>query len=251
MHDFLATIMHSFDHGAESVKLYFDGSEGMPHRETAVQKQEATMKSNTLSRRKFIRNTSVAGAALSFPSIIPASALGRDGNTAASERLVMGAIGLGGRGTYDLKWLLGEEDVQIVAVCDVQRVKREAAKKQVDETYGNQDCTTYRDMRELFEKESGIDAMLIATGDRWHGPAAIMAMQAGKDLYCEKPGTMTVAEGRALVNTARRYDRVFQTGAQRLCEPKFAIPSDMALKGILGEIKTVRAHLWPKVQDVT
>jgi len=209
------------------------------------------MNTTSLTRRKLVQNGVTAGAALAFPSIVPAAALGRDGRTAASERIVMGGIGLGGRGSSDLRWLLGEDEVQFVAVCDVRRDRRENAKKSVDNKYRNKDCAVYTDMRDLLANESGIDAMLIATGDRWHAPASIMAMQAGKDLYCEKPGTMTVSEGRALVNCAERHGRVFQTGAQRLSESKFAVPSEMALTGALGEIKVVRAHLWPKVRDVT
>ncbi len=234
-----------------SIDTDFDSDPDFDVRYSPLSEKEPKMHTKKLTRRDFIRKGSAAGAALSIPSIVPASALGRDGRTAASERLVMGGIGLGGRGSSDLKWLLGEEEVQFVAVCDVRRNRREAAKKAVDDKYGNKDCRPYRDMRNLYKFETEIDAMLIATGDRWHGPAAIMAMKAGMDLYCEKPGTMTVTEGRALVKTAERYGRVFQTGAQRLCEPKFAVPTDMALKGALGEIKTVRAHLWPKVQDVT
>ncbi len=214
-----------------------------------MQQKSRRNKHQTLIRRRGLMKWGLA--AIAAPVIIPASALGRDGRPAPSERIVMGGIGLGGRGSRDLAWLLDKPEVQFVAVCDVRRNRREAAKKAVDAKYGNTDCEAYIDMRELLSNHEEIDAMLIATGDRWHALAASRAMRAGKDVYCEKPGTMTIAEGRALVKTAERYQRIFQTGAQRLSEPNFAVPTEMARAGRLGKIKTVRAHLWPKVQDVT
>jgi len=93
--------------------------------------------------------------------------------------------------------------------------------------------------------------VLIATGDRWHALASILAMRAGKDVYCEKPGSLTIAEGRELVNTAERHSRIFQTGTQRLSEANFVFPTELARTGRLGKLRTVRAHLWPQVQDVT
>jgi hypothetical protein len=192
-----------------------------------------------------------SAAALAAPAIIPGTALGKAGAVAPSERIVMGGIGLGGRGSGDLRWLLGQRDVQMVAVCDVQSGRRNAAKAAVDRRNGNTDCATHRDMRDLLAERSDIDAMLIATGDRWHASASILAMEAGKDVYCEKPGSMTVAEGRAVADTAKRYGRVFQTGAQRMSEPKFIFATELARRGLLGELHTVRAHLWGRVQDVT
>ena len=148
-----------------------------------------------LSRRQFLTRSLAASSAFAVPNIIPASALGRGGAVAPSERIVMGAIGLGGRGSGDLGWLLGEANVQFVAVCDVRKGNREGAKNAVDGRYANKDCAAYRDMRDLFAKHPEIDAMLIATGDRWHTPASILAMQNGKDVYCEKPGALTIAQG--------------------------------------------------------
>ena len=188
---------------------------------------------------------------LGFPYLIPGSALGKDGSVPPSERIVMGGIGLGGRGTGVLKWMLNEKDMQFVAVCDVKAKRREAVKQMVDTHYGNSDCTMHRDLREVLQGRPDIDAVLIATGDRWHAPASMMAMEAGKDVYCEKPGTMTIAEGRALVHTAERYARVFQTGTQRLSQANFVQPTEMARNGRLGDLHTVRAHLWPQVKDVT
>jgi hypothetical protein len=204
-----------------------------------------------ISRRGFLKGVAAAGGLLSAPYVLTSAALGQAGRPPASERIVMGGIGLGGRGSGDLDWLLGQGDVQFVSVCDVAGDRRLRAKNAVDGQYGNKDCKAYIDMRELLAEGSGIDAMLIATGDRWHALAACMAMKAGKDVYCEKPGTMTVAEGRALVETAERHCRVFQTGAQRLSEANFVVPTELARNGLLGKLHTVRAHMWSAVQDVT
>jgi hypothetical protein len=207
------------------------------------------------SRRQFIRRTLAAGGALALPTFIPASALGRNGAVAPSERIVMGAIGVGGRGGGDLGWLLGEADVQMVAVCDVQKKRRETAKRKVDEKYGTADCAAYRDFRELLAERTDTDAMLIATGDRWHSPASILAMRAGKDVYCEKPGMLAIAEGQALVETAKRYGRIFQTGAQRASESHYIFAGELLRTGRLGKVHTVYAHLgylpaWPRVNAV-
>lgn len=205
-----------------------------------------------LSRRRFLASTAaVGGGMVAAPYVLTSTALGAPGRAPAGDRIVMGGIGLGGRGSGDLRWMLGEKDVQFVAVCDVRRRRRDAAKKAIDARYGNSDCATYRDLREFLAERTDIDALLVATGDRWHAMAAILAMKAGKDLYCEKPGTMTIAEGRAVVNTAKRYGRIFQTGTQRLSEPVFIFPTELARGGMLGELHTVRAHMWSRVQDVT
>lgn len=205
-----------------------------------------------LDRRRFLQSTAVAaGGAIALPNVVASSALGAGNRAAAGDRIVMGAIGLGGRGSSDMRWLLNEPDVQFVAVCDVRGSRLAGAKNTVDKKYGNTDCKGYRDMRRLLQDRPDIDALLIATGDRWHAQAAMLAMQAGKDMYCEKPGTMTIAEGRALVDVATRYGRIFQTGTQRLSEEKFVFANELALTGRLGELKTVRAHLWPRVKDVT
>jgi predicted dehydrogenase len=182
-----------------------------------------------------------ATTALAVPCLVPASALGRDGKVPPSERIVMGSIGLGGRGSYDLSWMVTQKDVQWVAVCDVHKGKREAAKNAVDGRYGNKDCAAYRDMRELLAERTDVDAVLIATGDRWHALASIWAMQAGKDVYCEKPACLTMAQGQMVVDTARRYGRVYQTGAQRLSEPPHVYAMELARSGRLGQIHTIYA----------
>ena len=205
------------------------------------------MKTNStvsaLTRRHFLRTAAMAGGAVVLPSIIPASALGRNGAVAPSERILMGAIGIGGRGTSDLNWMLAESDVQFLAVCDVNKMKREAAKNIVDGKYGNKDCATYGDIRQFLAERTDIDALLIATGDRWHALAATMAMKAGKDVYCEKPSCLTITEGKMVVDTAARYGRIFQTGAQRLSEANHVYAIEMARSGKLGKIHTVYADI--------
>ena len=196
-----------------------------------------------LTRRRFLARGAMAASAIALPFYVPASSLGRDGAVAPSERIVMGAIGLGGRGSGDLGWMLGESDVRFVAVCDVRRASREGARNAVNGKYGNKDCAAYRDLRELLAEQKGVDAVLIATGDRWHALASVMAMRAGKDVYCEKPACLTMAQGQMVVETARRYARVYQTGAQRLSEPNHVFAIEMARSGQLGPIHTAYADI--------
>lgn len=197
--------------------------------------------SNALTRRRFLKQAAITTGAVALPLYVPASALGRDGAVAPSERIVMAGIGLGGRGSYDLSYMLTQPDVQWVAVCDVAKSKRQAALNIVNSKYGNKDCAAYRDMRQLLAERTDVDAVLIATGDRWHALASVLAMRAGKDVYCEKPACLTMAQGQAVAETARRYSRVYQTGAQRLSEPHHVFAIEMARTGRLGTIHTVYA----------
>jgi len=196
-----------------------------------------------LNRRQFLKRAAAVSGAISVPFIIPASALGRGGAVAPSERIIMGGIGIGRRGSHDLRWVLGEADIQFVATCDVWKERRDSVKKMVDDKYGNADCVVYRDMREFLEKRTDIDALLITTGDRWHALASVMAMRAGKDVYSEKPSSMTIAEGQAVVQTAQRFGRVYQTGTQRLSEANFTVANELLRLGRLGQVHTVRAHI--------
>jgi hypothetical protein len=194
-----------------------------------------------LPRRRFLKTALSAGAAVMAPQIIPSSALGRDGAVAPSERIVVGGIGIGNRGTYDLGCFLEQKDVQFVAVCDIKAARRTAVKKMVDQKYDNQNCDMYRDFRELLDR-SDIDAVLIATGPNWHATAAINAAKAGKDMYCEKPCTNNIAQSLALADTMRRSGRVFQAGTQRRNLPHFAFACELARTGKLGKLKSVYAH---------
>ena len=194
-----------------------------------------------LPRRQFLKTTLGAGAAALAPQIIPSSALGRDGAVAPSERIVLGGIGIGNRGTYDLGCFLEQKDVQFVAVCDIKKARRDAIKKTADKKYGNADCAMYRDFRELLDRPD-IDAVLIATGPNWHATAAMYAARAGKDMYCEKPCTKNIAQSLELRETMRRTGRVFQVGTQRRNLPHFAFACELANTGKLGRLKRVYAH---------
>lgn len=203
----------------------------------------STHNSMTITRRRFLAQGAMAAGSALLPCIIPASALGRGGTVAPSERIVIGGIGMGGRGSFDLGWMLAEPDVQWVSVCDVLKSRRESAKNVVDTKYGNKDCAVYGDMRQFLAERTDVDAVLIATGDRWHALASVLAMRAGKDVYCEKPACLTMAQGQMVVETARRYNRVYQTGAQRLSEPPHVFAIEMARSGRLGPIHTVYADI--------
>ncbi len=206
---------------------------------------EATTTNSKLTRRAFLRRSGLAAGVVAFPTIIPGSALGLNGTVPPSERIVFGGLGVGSRGTGVLNWMLPEKDMQFVAICDAKKSQREAIKRMVDNRYGNTDCAMYRDIREFLAIRTDIDALLIATGDRWHALASIMAMRAGKDVYSEKPSAMTIAEGRAVVETAKRYGRVYQTGTQRLSEDNFTFANELLRTGRLGQVHTVRAHIAP------
>ena len=193
------------------------------------------------NRRQFLRTALKAGAVLAIPQMVPARVLGKDGGVAPSERIVLGGIGIGNRGTYDLGCFLEEPDVHFVAVCDVKAERRHAIKKKADDKYGNHDCATYRDLRELLAR-SDVDAVLIATGPNWHATAAILAANAGKDVYCEKPCTKNIAQSLELAQVFRRTGQVFQAGTQRRSLPNFAYAVDLARRGQLGKLQTLYAH---------
>jgi hypothetical protein len=194
-----------------------------------------------LNRRRFLKRAVQAGALLAAPYVIPGAVLGKDGVVAPSDRITLGGIGIGSRGSYDLGCFLQEPDVRFVAVCDVKAARREAVKKMADSKYGNQDCATYRDFRELLAHPD-IDAVLIATGPNWHATASIAAAKAGKDVYCEKPCTKNIVQSLMLAETFRRTGRVFQGGMQRRNLPQFDFAVELARRGKLGKLRTVHAH---------
>ena len=169
----------------------------------------------TLSRRALLKRAAVTGAGVGLPLIVRASALGADGGVAASDRITMGAIGVGGRGTGVMGGFLGSGQVRVLAVCDVYKPHRDRAKGIVDGRYGGKDCAACVDFREITRRDD-IDMVLIATPDHWHALTAIDACEHGKDVYCEKPLSLTIREGRAMVEAARRYERVFSGGSQRV-----------------------------------
>ncbi|MCY3023709.1 MAG: Gfo/Idh/MocA family oxidoreductase [Planctomycetota bacterium] len=195
------------------------------------------------TRRGFLKQSLAAGASLAFPWVIPSRALGKDGAVASGERIVLGVIGIGPRCTHDLGCLLEEADMQCVAICDVQASRRGAAKNMVDRKYGNKDCAVYTDFREMLTRKD-IDAVLIATSDRWHATASMLAAKAGKDIYSEKPCAMSIVECQALNETIRRYGRVYQAGTQRRSIANFQLAMQLARSGKLGKIHTLHASIY-------
>jgi hypothetical protein len=192
-------------------------------------------KKQRIPRRGFLKTA--AAAAIGTPLVVRASALGADGATPASERIVMGTIGTGGQGTGDMGGFMGFRQVQMVAVCDPVPNHRENAKKNVDNRYKNNDCKAYNDFREVLARDD-IDAVLIGTPDHWHAIITIEACKRGKDVYCEKPETLTVREGRAMVEAVRRYGRVFSGGSQRVLGDYGDWPR-LLWGGAIGQIKEV------------
>jgi predicted dehydrogenase len=200
-------------------------------------------KKQTPSRRQFLQSSAATATTAALAAIIPARAHGRTTAPAPSEKITLGVIGIGPRCTYDLKAMLPFADIQCVAIADVQASRRDAGKKLVDEHYKNTDCKLYRDFRELLDRKD-IDAVLIATGDRWHAAASILAAKAGKDVYSEKPCGITIADCQELANTMRDQKRVFQAGTQRRSVPNFQKAVEWAHSGKLGKLKTMHASVY-------
>lgn len=147
--------------------------------------------------------------------------------------------------------MLAETDVQFLAICDARKLRREAIKKLVDDKCGNNDCTMYRAIREFLAARTDIDAVLIATGDRWHALASVLVMRAGKDVYYEKPSCMSITEGRMVVETARRYTRVYQSGTQGLSMASRVFGIELARSGRLGKLHTAYAQIAPWDDAIT
>jgi len=153
----------------------------------------------------------------------------------------MGAIGLGGQGMHNLKSFLTCEDLRVLAVCDVDINHLQRAKQTVDAAYGNHDCAVYSDFRAILARDD-IDTVLIATPDHWHALLAIEAAKAGKDIYCEKPISLTIAEGRAVADTMQRYGTVYQSGTQRRSNACFRFGVDIAQSGMLGRLQELHCY---------
>ena len=170
----------------------------------------------------------------------------RAGTVAPSDQIVFGGIGIGSRGQHDLSKLLNFNQARFVAVCDVRNERREAAKSMVDQKYGNHDCRMCDDQYTLLARQD-IDAVLIATGDRWHTPLAILAAQHGKDVYCEKPCSMSMEESWALADAFRRYNRIYQAGCQRRNGANFELCKELLKTGALGKLHTLYANVGPAV----
>ncbi|HMD61396.1 MAG TPA: Gfo/Idh/MocA family oxidoreductase, partial [Opitutaceae bacterium] len=194
-----------------------------------------------LSRREFLGTTACALAAASLPSIIPSSALGKDGAVAPSNRITVGVIGCGPQGRGDMLNFLGQEDCRVVAVCDVKTDQLGLARQAVNDYYENQDCRTYHDFRDLVARKD-IDACLIATPDHWHVLAALAAVKSGKDVYLEKPLGLTLEEGQALRAMVHHKRRVFQFGTQQRSSKDFRFAAEIVRNGRIGKLRHV--NVW-------
>jgi Oxidoreductase family, C-terminal alpha/beta domain/Oxidoreductase family, NAD-binding Rossmann fold len=192
------------------------------------------------TRREFIKAAGLASTVLALPTFIPASALGRDGAVAPSERIRVGGIGLGNQGGGDFGGFLGSPDVQYLAVCDVRKNVRDGKKAQVDERYKSKDCAAYNDFRELLAR-TDIDAVHVATPDHWHTLIVTEACRHGKDVFCQKPETLTLREGPLMVEYARRYGRVVSGGSQRVLED-YRGTVDMCWGGKLGQVLAINVQ---------
>ena len=190
-----------------------------------------------MKRRDFLKTA----AAVAMPLVVSRHVLSAPGQPGANDRIRMAGIGIGGRGSGVLGEFLGQPDVQCVAICDARADRRERVKQMVDSRYGNEDCVMYRDFRELLARDD-LDAVLITTGSNNHAMLSMYAARAGKDVYCEKPCTKTIAESLALAETFRRAGRVYQGGMQRRNVPNFELAIALARTGKLGKLHAVHAH---------
>jgi len=193
-----------------------------------------------ITRRAFLRRA--AGGAAAFPYIVSSSALGKAGTVAASNRITMGCIGVGGRGTGVMQSFLATGEVQIVCICDVDANRRTKVKDLLADKYNSTGCATYSDFRELVARDD-IDAVLIATPDHWHALPTIEAAKAGKSIYCEKPLALTIDQGRKMVDVVHRYGVVFQAGTQQRSEERFRRACELARNGRLGKIHTIEVEI--------
>ncbi|MBN2138384.1 MAG: Gfo/Idh/MocA family oxidoreductase [Sedimentisphaerales bacterium] len=197
------------------------------------------MKAHKFNRRGFLKT---AGAVAGLPCLVSSSALGNSDSTAASERITLGFIGTGKQSKHLMQSFLNSPGTQVLAACDVDRLKLARGKGIVEDHYkgkGRSDaCGTYGDYRDLLAR-GDIDAVVIATPDHWHALTVIHSAQAGKDIYCEKPLSQTIAEARAMVNAVRRYGRVFQVGSMQRSDWHFRLGCELVINGYIGELQTV------------
>ncbi len=198
--------------------------------------------SDKSTRRQFLKTAATSAGVISFPYIVPASALGKEGKVAPSNRIVFGAIGTGGQGSGNMHHFMSFPEVQMVAVCDVDARHLQGACDAVNKKYDNKDCKAYKDFRELVARKD-IDAVCIGTPDHWHALTSIAALNNKKDVYCEKPLVNSVAEGRAVADAAKKNKRVLQTGSQERSGDNARYACELVRNGRLGKIHTVRVNL--------
>ncbi len=191
----------------------------------------ANSSSVPFSRRKFIKRAALAGAA---PFILPSRIWSAP--TSPNSQITVASIGVGIQGRGLLGGCLGRHELRVLAVCDVDSTRRNSAKQMVEDHYGKgANCAAYNDFRELVARKD-IDAVVIATPDHWHAMTSIAALKSGKDVYCEKPLSHTVHEGRAMVKAARQHRRVFQTGSMQRSMTEFRAACELVRNGVIGTI---------------
>jgi predicted dehydrogenase len=196
-----------------------------------------------IGRRAFLKRAAVAASAgVALPYLVPSSALGNAGGTPASDRITIGCIGVGGRGTAVMQALLATAQAQVVGICDVDANRRTAVKDLLARKYNSAGCTSCTDFREILARDD-MDAVMIATPDHWHALLAVAAAKAGKAVYCEKPLALTIEQGRKMVEAVHRYGTVFQTGTQHRSEPHFRRACELVRNGRIGKLHTVEVEI--------
>lgn len=208
------------------------------------------MHTESISRRDFLK----AGAVVSSFMIVPRHVLGR-GYQAPSDMIALGFIGCGRQSSGLRNRFLDTRETRIVAASDVYALKQDAfvnaANKWYSEKLGQGDykaAVGIGDFRELLSRKD-IDAVVIASPDHWHAAMAVRAAEAGKDIYCEKPLSLTVREGRAMVNAARKHNRVFQTGSMQRSAPEFTKAVQLVRSGAIGTVKKVYVNVGGPPKD--
>ncbi len=201
---------------------------------------------NRISRRDFVR---AAAATAALPIILPPAATGDEKKAGPGERITLGFIGMGTQNRGHLRSFLGQKDVQVLAVCDVDTTRRDSAKQMVEERYAQdtksgtyKGCGAYNDFRELLAR-ADIDAVVIATPDHWHAIPVLEACRAGKDIYCEKPLTLTIHEAKTLIDAVRKTNRVFQTGSQQRSSREFRVACELVRSGRIGKLEGVYVNV--------
>ncbi len=191
------------------------------------------------TRREFLKDTVRAAFGLSLvPSLLTKRAGASQPSLAANDRITLGFIGTGGQGTHNMRAFLNNPEAQVVAVCDVDRSHRDRAKRIVDDHYGSDDCDSYNDFREL-NARNDIDGVVVGTPDHWHTIPALDAARQGKDIYLEKPLTLTIDEGIKLREVIHRYERILQTGSQQRSDRDFRFACELVRNGYIGEVQKV------------
>jgi predicted dehydrogenase len=194
-----------------------------------------------ISRRTFVKGTA---ATVTVPCFVPFSALGAGDRPAPSNRLTMGLVGLGSMGMRHVKGFLQEVDCQIVAVCDVDALRRSQAVGEINAHYGNEQCAQYDDFRELLAR-GDIDTLCISVPDHWHASLALTGIRAGKDIYGEKPLALTIAQGRAIVDEVDRYNCIWQTGSWQRSTDHFRFACELVRNERIGPLKRVEVGIGP------